>query len=212
MDTFISDTILLFIILDPIGLALILPSLLKSVPEERRKKVIAREMFFALALLLLFFFLGNEIVGVLGLEKSTLNISGAIVLFLIALGMVFPSLAALTTASSPSGESQTEPFIVPIALPMVVGPSSISVVMINGAQNPADSFMFMGCICVAWIVSLLVVLVSPSLLKKLGRRGSLALERIIGILLVLISVQMFVDGIAEYRPNPKDPQADSGNQ
>lgn len=202
MSEFISTTILLFIILDPIALALILPSLMKSVPEERRRKAIVREMFFALALLLLFFFLGNEIVGLLGLEQSTLSISGAIVLFLIALGMVFPSLAALTTSSpSPaSKEPETEPFIVPIAIPMIVGPSSISFVMIKGARfaGESNSVSFIGSICAAWFLGLCIVLLSPYIIKKLGRRGSLAMERVIGILLILISVQMFMNGIDEY--------------
>ncbi len=211
MSEFISITILLFIILDPIALALVLPSLLKCVPEERRQKVIIREMFFALALLLLFFFLGNEIVGVLGLEQSTLSISGAIVLLLIALGMVFPSLAALTTASAPSGEPETEPFIVPIAIPMIVGPSSISFVMIKGAQfiGASSSLSFIGSICAAWFLGLCIVLCSPYIIKKLGRRGSLAMERVIGILLILISVQMFINGIDEYsRRNSEHPETE----
>lgn len=202
MSDFISTTILLFIILDPIALALILPALMKTVPEERRQKAIVREMFFALALLLLFFFLGNKIVALLGLEQSTLSISGAIVLFLIALGMVFPSLAALTTSSpSPaSNEPLTEPFIVPIAIPMIAGPSSISFVMIKGARfvGGSDSLLFVGSICAAWALGLVIVLLSPCIIKKLGRRGSLALERVIGILLILISVQMFMNGIDEY--------------
>lgn len=201
MSDFISTTILLFIILDPIALALILPSLLKNVPEERKKKVVIREMFFALAALLLFFFLGNKIVNLLGLETSTLNISGAIVLFLIALGMVFPALAALTSTTAPQSEPQSEPFIVPIAVPLVVGPSSISVVMINGAQfhRFADSLSFVASICTAWGLGVGVLLVAPRIIKVLGRRGSLALERVIGILLILISVQMFMNGIDEYK-------------
>lgn len=211
MSDFISTTILLFIILDPIALALILPSLMKCVPEERRRKAVVREMFFALGLLLLFFFLGNEIVGLLGLEQSTLNISGAIVLFLIALGMVFPSLAALTTSSpSPaSREPETEPFIVPIAIPMIVGPSSISFVMIQGARfvGNADCLSFVGSICTAWVLGLCILLLSPYIIKKLGRRGSVALERVIGILLILISVQMFINGIDEY--NHRTPPAET---
>lgn len=200
MSDFISTTILLFIILDPIALALILPSLLKNVPEERKRKVVIREMFFALGALLLFFFLGNQIVGLLGLETSTLNISGAIVLFLIALGMVFPALAALTSTTTPQSEMQTEPFIVPIAVPLVVGPSSISVVMINGARflESSASISFVASICAAWGLGLCVLLVAPRIIKVLGRRGSLALERVIGILLILISVQMFMNGIDEY--------------
>lgn len=200
MNEFISNTLLLFFILDPIALSLILPAILKNVPEERRKKVIVREMLFSLGALLLFFFLGNKLVGLLGLEVSTLTISGAIVLFLIALGMVFPTLAALTSSTPQQGEAQSEPFIVPIAVPLIVGPSSISIVMIHGAQflDSSHNLSFVGSICAAWGLSFCIVIASRRILKILGRRGSLAMERLIGILLILLSVQMFMDGIKKY--------------
>lgn len=198
-DSFISNTLFLFFILDPIALSMILPSILKNVPEERRKKVIIREMFFSLAILLLFFFLGSEIVSLLGLQTSTLSISGAIVLFLIALGMVFPTLAALTS-STPQGEPPSEPFIVPIAVPLIVGPSSISIVMIQGAKffDSSHNLSFVGSICAAWGLSLCILLASRRIIKALGRRGSVAMERLTGILLILLSVQMFLNGIQEY--------------
>jgi len=99
MKEFLSSTFLLFLVLDPIALAVMLPSLLRIVPPERRTRVIIREMIFGLILLLLFLFAGNQILDFFGLETSTLSISGGIVLFLIALGMIFPGIAAMTSAT-----------------------------------------------------------------------------------------------------------------
>lgn len=200
METFISFTLILIIVLDPIGLALILPSLLKNVPVKNRSWIIFREMCFALFALLLFFFLGNAIVGWLQIDSATLGISGALVLFLIALGMVFPVISIVTASTRP-GQQETapaEPFIVPIAIPLYAGPSGLSIVMIHGAKfmtEPEQSYPFMLALIAAWLVSLVVVLFSQKILCLLGSRGALALERLVGILLILISIQMFVDSV-----------------
>ena len=207
MDNFISTTVLLFILLDPIGNALLLPSLLKNVPPQRVRRIILREMFIALAILLVLFFVGNELLRTLKLQNQTLAISGAIVLFLIALGMIFPTIGALTSSASrhhdgataTPAEEDAEPFIVPIAIPLIAGPSTIAVVMLNGAKSigTPSGMLFVVSICAAWTLSLGVFLVAPRLLRALGRRGSLALERLVGILLILIAVQMFMDGLKE---------------
>lgn len=186
--------------LDPIGLALILPSLLKNVPAKKRTRVVLREMLFALLALLLFFFCGNAIVSWLQIDSSTLGISGALVLFLIALGMVFPMISAVTASTRPGQQDDelSEPFIVPIAIPLYAGPSGLSIVMIHGAKfstNPNLFQPFLFSLIAAWIVSVVLVLFSQKLLRLLGSRGALALERLVGIMLILVSVQMFVDSV-----------------
>ncbi len=204
MGTFISLTALLIILLDPIGVALTLPALLKNVPPARHRRVVVREMAFALVALFLFLLVGNKLVATLKLEPATLCISGAIVLFLIALGMVFPALAAITSTAPAHAENPQEPapepFIVPIAIPLIVGPSSVSVILVNSAKfmDLQSELLFALSIAVAWAVTLAVLIVSPTLLRVLGRRGGLALERLIGILLILVSVQMFFDGLAQF--------------
>ncbi|MCD7798398.1 MAG: hypothetical protein LUG84_03180 [Akkermansiaceae bacterium] len=193
---FLSTTILLIIVLDPIGLAIMMPALTRHVPASRVPSIIVREMVIALLVLLLFLFAGNYLLQILGLERATLNISGAVVLFLIALGMVFPGFAQATSAENDI-DADREPFIVPIAVPLFAGPSGIAVVMLHGAQieNVTGFLLFTGSLLTAWLCSLVIVLTGPKLLKRLGRRGAIALERLVGILLILISVQMFFDGL-----------------
>lgn len=201
MKEFLSSTFLLFLVLDPVALAVMLPSLLRMVPPERRTRVIVREMIFGLILLLLFLFAGGQILDFFGLETSTLSISGGVVLFLIALGMIFPGIAAMTSATDGSEERrQTEPFIVPIAIPLYAGPSSLAIVMLNGSQflGTQNFFVFLASLFAAWAASLALVLLSPVLVKRLGRRGSAALERFVGVMLILISVQMILGGFSAY--------------
>lgn len=198
--SFLSLTLTLLIVLDPIGLAIMVPSLLRHVPAERVSRVIWREMVIALLVLLAFLFGGKTMLHVLGLETATLNISGAIVLFLIALGMVFPGIASATSSTNDI-EVDREPFIVPIAIPLFAGPGGIAVVMLHSARltGMGDTLFFAGCILAAWACSLAIVLAGPRLLRYLGRRGSVALERLVGILLILISVQMFMNGLHDAR-------------
>ena len=201
MKDFLSSAFLLFLVLDPLALSIMMPSLLRMVPPERRSRVIIREMIFGLILLLLFLFAGNRILDFFGLETSTLSISGGIVLFLIALGMIFPGIAAMTSAVPEGEESrQTEPFIVPIAIPLFAGPSALAIVMLNGSKflNTPNFFVFLASLVTAWAASLGILLLAPRIVKKLGRRGSAALERFVGVLLILISVQMILGGFSAY--------------
>jgi len=201
MKEFLSSTFLLFLVLDPIALAVMLPSLLRMVPPGRRTRVIIREMIFGLILLLLFLFAGNQILDFFGLETSTLSISGGIVLFLIALGMIFPGVAAMTSATDgDETHPQTEPFIVPIAIPLFAGPSSLAIVMLNGSKfiDTPNFFVFLASLFTAWAASLALVLLAPVLVKRLGKRGSAALERFVGVMLILISVQMILGGFSAY--------------
>lgn len=200
MKEFLSSTVLLFIVLDPLALSIMMPSLLRAVPAERRRRVIVREMIFGLALLLAFLFAGNRILDFFGLETSTLSISGGIVLFLIALGMIFPGIAAMTSSLPDVEARETEPFIVPIAIPLFAGPSALAIVMLNGSKflNTPNFFTFLASLVVAWAASLGILLVSPAIVKKLGRRGSAAMERFVGVMLILISVQMILGGFSVY--------------
>ena len=157
-------------------------------------------MLFGLGLLLVFLFAGEQILRFFGLEPSTLSISGGIVLFLIALGMIFPGIAAMTNAMPDVAARETEPFIVPIAIPLFAGPSSLAIVMLNGSKflHTPNFFSFAASLITAWAASLAILLLAPKIVKKLGRRGSIALERFVGVLLILIAVQMILSGISDY--------------
>lgn len=188
----LAFAVTLFLVLDPFGNAAIFHSVLSKVPEARRKRVLVRELLVALVILLAFLFLGKHLLGFLGLRPHTLSISGGIILFLIALGMVFPARSVL-------GESEDdEPFIVPLAVPMMAGPSSIALLLLTASKHPQARGSVALAVVAAWLVSALILYASPLLMKVLGAKGTRALERLMGLLLVLVAVQMFLDGVSTY--------------
>ena len=189
MQDFLSTVILLFIVIDPVGLAPMIQGMLKKYSPAQQKAILTRELVFALSLLLLFFFSGKFLLNLLGLEPSTLSISGGILLFLVALGMVFPAKDMLSSSGRADGKD--EPFIVPIAMPLMAGPSS---------QTPdsISQMTYAGAIVTAWFLSGMVLFIAQKFLRLLGEKGTIALERMMGMVLIMISVQMFMNGLAGY--------------
>jgi multiple antibiotic resistance protein len=186
----ISTALLLFIVLDPFGNLVTLNTLLRRSDPARRRRIIAREAAIALGILLLFVFAGGRILHALGLQPYTLGISGGIVLFMIALGMVFPARRVI------DDEGMEDPLVVPIAMPLIAGPGAISTVILLAQNNPLrDVTLGVG---LAWLATAVILTLSPLVFRLLGDRGAIALERLMGILLVMLSVQMVLDGIAGY--------------
>lgn len=186
----ISIAVLLFIVLDPFGNLVTLNTLLRAATPARRRRIIIRESLIALAILQLFVFAGSAILRALGLQAYTLGISGGIVLFMIALGMVFPARKVLDK------EGLEDPLIVPIAMPLIAGPGAISVVILLAQTNPVLNVA--AAVAAAWLPTAVILAVSTWIFHFLGPRGAVALERLMGILLVMLSVQMVLDGIAGY--------------
>lgn len=192
-----------FLVLDPFGNAPLFHSVLSKVPESRRKSVLARELVAALAILLVFLLFGRPLMGFLGLQDHTLSISGGIILFLIALGMVFPPLGML------GGEAADEdPFIVPLAVPLIAGPSSIALLLLFVSKHPTELLSIGIAVGIGWLVTAVILWFSPMILGFLGTKGSRAVERLMGLLLILVAVQMFLDGVTTYQhallPGPRD--------
>ncbi len=190
----LAFAVTLFLVLDPFGNAPVFHSVLSRIPESRMRKVLARELFIALLILLAFLFLGPHVLGFLGLRPHTLSISGGIVLFLIALGMVFPARSVLTRE-----DEDDEPLIVPLAVPLIAGPSSIALLLLIASKHPASLGWITIAVCGSWLAAASVLWCSPWILKWLGTKGSRALERLMGLMLILVAVQMFLDGVAIYR-------------
>lgn len=183
----------LFFIMDPIGNIPVFNAVLGRFDTRRRIRIIARELSFALTILLAFLFAGTAILGFLGLTQPTLNLAGGILLFLISLRMVFPELL------SPHDETPVEdPFIVPLAMPLIAGPSSIAILLLISSSHPEQMADWTIALLLAWAASTVILMVSPMILKRLGKRGLRALERLMGMLLVLLSVQMFLNGLTQY--------------
>ena len=185
----------LFLVLDPPGVSPLVQGLLQQIPPERRRKVLLRELCFVLVLLLFFFFLGKSILGWMGITASSLNISGGIMLFLIAVGMVFP-----TRRSPHLNLSSSELFIVPVSVPLIVGPAAISLVMMQAALSTDLLSRLEGVLSIllAWGPAALLLYFSDYLLNLLGEKGTTALTRLMGTILVLLAVQMVLNGVTEY--------------
>jgi len=183
--------LLLFIVLDPFGNMVTINSLLQEMGPGKRRMVMLRESGIALLILLAAVFAGETIMGALGLKPYALGIAGGIVLFMIAMGMVFPARRA--------GEEKEsgDPFIVPIAMPLIAGPSTISLVLLLAEKH--DRLTVAAAVLIAGSISAIILTLSPSIYAFLGVRGSRAMERLMGMLLVMMAVQMVLDGIRLYQ-------------
>ena len=190
----LSAAILLFLTLDPIGNVPICLSLLEDVAPERRRKVLIRELILALVALLLFLFIGPYVLGFLHLRQESISITGGIILFLIAMKMVFPVPRSVQAEE----EIEGEPLLVPLAIPLIAGPSAIATLLLMVTKEPQHLWKWTMALLLAWLLSAVILLSSTMLKRLLGKRGLVAMERLMGMLLVAISVQMFLDGVMAY--------------
>lgn len=192
MMTILSIAFNLFILMDSIGNIPVFISILKEISPQRQRVIIFRELLFALALIILFNFLGDFLLKFLGISQDAVMIAGGIILFLIALKMIFPS----KTNHMSEGEEIKEPFIVPLAVPLIAGPAVLASVMLYSRHEPVGTMLL--AIILAWAASTIILLSSSFLKTILGSRGIVACERLMGLLLTLIAVQMFLQGVSLY--------------
>lgn len=197
MDTEMSTLsagILLFLILDPLGNIPLFLSLLKQVPLRRRRRVLVREMLIALVVLFAFLLGGQVILKVLQLKQEAVSVAGGIILFLIGVKMVFPPKDGGIFGTAGEGE----PFIVPMAIPGVAGPSAMAALLLLTNTQPGKLPQWSIALFAAWLGTAVILLSSTYLFRWLGESVLTALERLMGMILVALSVQMFLDGVTAY--------------
>ena len=187
--TFASATILLLLITDPLGNIPIFAYALRGVAPERRNRVILREVSIAFALLLVFLFFGAQFLKVMSLSDLSLQIAGAVVLFLIALRMIFPEPAG------PHADLPGEPLIVPLAIPALAGPSALATVMLLVSQAPERRLEWVAALSVTMAVCAVVLLLAERIQRLAGERVVMAFERLMGLILVAIAVEMLLRGL-----------------
>jgi small neutral amino acid transporter SnatA (MarC family) len=187
--TFASATILLLLITDPLGNIPIFVNTLRAVPPERRARVIVREVLIAFGLLLAFMFVGQSFLKAMSLSDVSLQIGGAVVLFLIALRMIFPP----PPLDAPV--AVTEPLIVPLAIPALAGPSAMATVLLLVSQAPERRMEWVAALSVTMLVCAVVLLLAERLQRVVGLRVVSAFERLMGLILVSISVEMLIRGL-----------------
>ncbi len=188
--TIASAIFLLFLIMDPFANVPIFLSLLKSVPAKKRRAIIIRELLIALFILLIFMFLGQYILQLLQISESSLGVAGGVVLFLISLKMIFSGTEDIFT-NTPEGE----PLIVPLAVPLIAGPSAIAAVILIMANDPSRWMDWSIALIVAWSLVGLILIFSEKHSRHISNKAFSAIERLMGILLTIISVDMILDGI-----------------
>lgn len=182
----------LFFILDPLGNIPTFHAVLANVPVRARRRVILRELFIALFVLVVFLVAGVRILGYLGLTQPSLGIAGGIMLFVIALRMVFPQ------AGQQDDAAIEDPFIVPLAVPLIAGPSAVAYILLLSSSGPGRVLEWLASLLIAWAASTLILTVSPTILAHMGDRALRAITRLMGMLLILVAVQMALDGLAQY--------------
>ncbi len=194
MPTVISIAFALFILMDPLGNAPLFLSILKDINPKKQRKIIFRELLLALFIIIICFFIGDYFLKFIKIQEHTLLISGGIILFLVALPMIFPNFLSHKEKNTPL---DTEPFIVPLAIPLIAGPAVLISVILYSQQN-INTWSILGAITLAWAATTTILLSSSWIQKILKEKGLLAMERLMGLLLILISVQMFLEGISLY--------------
>jgi multiple antibiotic resistance protein len=182
----------LFFVMDPLGNMPVFNAVLSRFSPQRRAQITARELVIALVILLVFLFAGTAILEFLGLSQPSLSIAGGVLLFIIALRMIFPHAAGEVASE------KDEPFIVPLAMPMVAGPSTIAILLLLSSTEPERIWEWCTALVIAWAATTLLLTASPFLLRVLGSRGLRALERLMGMLLVLLATQMLLNGVREF--------------
>lgn len=192
MDTY-AAAVTLFLIMDPLGNIPLFLSILSQVPERRRRLILIRELLIALGLMLIFLFSGPALLKLLGLSTEAVSISGGIILMIIAIRMIFPS------RGGPMGDDMddSEPLIVPLATPMIAGPSILATLVLLAESQPERSVEWLYALLAAWGISAVILLSSQSFYRILGKRGLKAIERLMGMILISISVQMLINGIGQ---------------
>ena len=189
---FLSTTLLLFLVIDPIGNIPIFLSTLRSAPPERGVRITLRECGLGFLALVLFLIGGKFFLQMLHLSETSLGIAGGMILFLIALRMIFPGKDPMF------GAAGTEPLLFPLAVPIIAGPSALATVLLLSSKHPGDFWMVLGAVAAAMAASTLILVTSGQIARLVGLRVLTAAERLIGLVLTAIAVEMFLQGVKTF--------------
>lgn len=183
----------LFLVMDSLGNVPVFHVILSRVDPGKRSAIVARELVIALAIMFVFLLAGNSMFSFLGLTESSLSIAGGVLLFIISLHMIFPGRRNLSDSFGTD-----DPFIVPMAVPLIAGPSAIAVLLLLSSDRPDELAQWSLALILAWIPTTAILIFSTKVMALIGMRGARALERLMGMILVIIAVQMLLNGIRDF--------------
>lgn len=192
--SFFDISLALFLIINPIGHLPAFLSILKDFERSHQQKILLREWFFSLLIGLFFAWIGQSFLSLLAIEEHTVRISGGVLLFIVGITMIYPELAL----SNPTKKKREEPFIVPIATPIVSGPGVIATIMILASRPDVPASLLLGSILSTWALVCIIMVSAPLLMYILNDRGLQALERLMGMIILLIAIEMFRSGLYKF--------------
>jgi MarC family membrane protein len=191
--SFLSAFILLLLVLDPLGSLPVFIPLMREVAPQRRKRVAAREVLIAFSVLFTFMFFGDVFLRVMRLSERSLEVAGGVILLMVAIRMIFSHEGGVY--GTPEGK---EPFIFPLAVPLLAGPSAMATVLLLASRQPDKLMSWVGALCCAMTVSGAVLLLCERIRKLLGDSVVSALEKLMGLVLTAIAVEMILAGLKLY--------------
>lgn len=192
--SFLSAVFTLLLVMDPLGNVPLFLTALRGTKPERRVHVVIREHLIALVIILGFLFLGKGMLDLLHVTSEALTVAGGLILGLIAIRMIFP-----TAEKSLHETTVGEPLIVPLAVPYVAGPSLLATLILFVSSSPTSEWPFwLGAVSVAWAVSCLTLMSAGWLQRFVGERALTALERLMGMILIIVATQMLLSGVAAF--------------
>lgn len=197
-EEFLSTCLVLFFVMDPIGNIPLFLIVLEKIPTKKRNWIIIREIFFAMLILIIFLYSGNSILKYLNISQFSLKISGSILLFLISIRMIFPPSTQQQGTTVFGDLPEGEPFLFPLAIPSLAGPSAIITVIVVSNQDPSKIHLWLFAIILSCLLALIILLSSNLISKFAGKKGIFAMEKLMGMILIAISTEMFLKGIKEF--------------
>lgn len=188
----LTVSLVLFLIMDPIGNVSSFLKMVRGIDPKRQKIIVIREMLIALLFMILFNYFGEVFFDLLKLSETTVRLSSGVILFLIAVQILFSHLNSVR-----SRVSEGEPFIIPLAIPLIAGPSLLATIMLYAHMEESRTIM-LAAILIAWLAAVIVLLSSRGLYRVLGDNGLMACEKLMGMILILLAIQRFLDGIRQF--------------
>jgi len=178
--------------MDPIGNISSFLKMVHGIEPKRQSIILFREMLIALGFMMLFNFIGEFIFNLLQISETTVKLSSGVILFLIAIQILFPKQGGIRETVR-----EEEPFIIPLAIPLIAGPSLLATIMLYARLEPSVSVMIFA-ILIAWFAAFIVLLSSRMMFRILGLNGLMACEKLMGMVLVLLAIQRFFDGVSQF--------------
>lgn len=179
----------LFLVLDPMGNTGIIATLISGFSKERQRHILYRELLLALLILFVVFFVGSYLLEGLGISQAAVTITGGVIFFLFSISLLFPGASVVSLKNL-----EEEPFLVPIATPLIVGPSSTATVILFSHDETLWLSSLLAMV-IAWVFTAILVLMGPFLLSRAGKTGMQVIERVIGMICALVAVKMILKGL-----------------